>query len=227
MIVNQTLSYAAVITGDIVKSTRLSQASLDSVYAGIHDATESVRAWAPGLIVSDVNRFRGDGWQVLLGSPRFSLRACLIIRAHLKARSRDFETRAAVGIGAISHLRLDDLAASAGAAFRESGRLLEEMKASTRLAIRLTDVPHAEQTLPSIVFALCDEISHRWTQKQGEVMQYSLLPEPLTQESIGRALSPPVKQQTVANHILAGGGSAIERAIESFENWVDSQESSR
>ena len=208
MIVNQTLSYAAVITGDIVKSTRLSQASLDSVYAGIHDATESVRAWAPGLIVSDVNRFRGDGWQVLLGSPRFSLRACLIIRAHLKARSRDFETRAAVGIGAISHLRLDDLAASAGAAFRESGRLLEEMKASTRLAIRLTDVPHAEQ-------------------KQGEVMQYSLLPEPLTQESIGRALSPPVKQQTVANHILAGGGSAIERAIESFENWVDSQESSR
>ncbi|MEP2843326.1 MAG: hypothetical protein ABJY39_00345, partial [Alphaproteobacteria bacterium] len=52
----------AIFTGDIVKSSAMSRAELDAVFARLEDAAEALTIWQGQP--ARMTRFRGDGWQM-------------------------------------------------------------------------------------------------------------------------------------------------------------------
>ncbi len=193
----------AVLTGDIVKSTRLSRDERDALFAAL-----KLGAKAVGALQKDdplFERFSGDSWQMLV-RPRLALRICLLMRAHIRQESKAFETRISVGVGAIEPLSPEGLGASDGPAFQASGRGLADMRGAQSLGINTPDNP---------VFVLADEISKNWTQAQARVLSKSLtLPHP-TQDALASHLG--VSRLTVRNHQVAAGEPALLLALEQLE----------
>ena len=124
----------AVLTGDIIRSCRLTPEALDAAMAALSRAAAAMSAW-DGSRDARFSRFRGDGWQCLAPSPALGLRAVLFLRAHLRALDRDTDTRASVGIGPGALPERGDLSAAGGPAFEISGRGLDKMARVQQLAV--------------------------------------------------------------------------------------------
>ena len=198
-------SNVAVLTGDIVKSTSLSLPQRDAVFAALKTGAGVVAALQGAE--TQFTRFSGDSWQMLV-QPRFALRACLLMRSHIKQENKTFETRISVGIGAIEPLSPDGLGASDGPAFQASGRGLQAMRGAQYFSINSGD---------NAIFILADEISKRWTQAQARVLCKSLtLPHP-TQDTLASFLG--VSRVTVRNHQIAAGEPAFQDVMAQIESF--------
>jgi hypothetical protein len=201
----------AVLTGDIVRSSRLETPDLDAAMAALAEGAAAMAAW-PGAGPPRFERFRGDGWQCLAPAPHLALRAALFLRAHL-ARLQ-VETRIAVGIGAGDLPAGTGLAAASGAAFEASGRGLDTMPAAAQLAIDWEEAP-PDAALTSAVFALTDALSRRWTQAQAEALIVTLAPGSASQHAIGAQAG--VSQQAIAKRLRGAGDWALQRALAALE----------
>jgi hypothetical protein len=203
----------AVLTGDIIRSTRLAPAALDAAMAALAKGAAAMSGWE-GAEAARFNRFRGDGWQCLAPSPAQALRAALFLRAHLRALEGDADTRISVGIGPGSVPASGDLAAAAGPAFELSGRGLDRMARAQQIAVGWS-APPAAAAVTGAVFALCDEISRLWTPRQAEVLIETLSPgierQGLLAEHHG------VSQQAIAKRLAGGGDWALQRAMAAVE----------
>lgn len=203
----------AVLTGDIVKSSSMAPGALDEVFQVLNDAAETVAGWAgPPRPAEIFARFRGDGWQFLLTRPNLALRAGLYFRARLFAASRSYDSRIACGIGEGQVRRgLED---ADGAAFLTSGRLLDDYARSQRLGLASNLAPDLQQ-LAAAVFALAEQVSSGWTSRQAMIVAEFLQPQPPVQADIASRLN--ITQQSVSEHLNAGGHAAIQQAIGAFE----------
>lgn len=206
-----------VFTGDLVGSSRLAPDDLSEAMRALGVASRamarlpgSAPGWEPRF-----SSFRGDGWQCVGPEPRFALRGALLLRARLGMLGRPFDTRISVGIGSGWLTDAPNLDIASGAAFEMSGRSLDAMKGPARFAIAWENPPR-DATLVQAIFALCDEISRKWTPKQAEVFTH-ILPESSrpNQETLARALGR--TQQTVAEHLTGGGDWALQEALRAVE----------
>lgn len=202
----------AVLTGDIIRSSRLSPAALDAAMAALARGAAAMSAWE-GAEPARFDRFRGDGWQCLAPSPAQALRATLFLRAHLRALDRDADTRVSAGIGP-GVLSPEGLAAASGAAFEVSGRGLDRMARAQQFAVAWADPPAAAAVIGA-VFALADEVSRLWTAKQAEFLIETLSPGDEKQERL--AAQRGVSQQAVAKHLSRGSDWALQRALAAVE----------
>ncbi|RIJ23548.1 hypothetical protein D1224_04600 [Henriciella barbarensis] len=209
----------AVLTGDLINSTSHNREDVDYQFKLIQRAFVQVGEWGDQS-ASDVERFRGDGWQVALSRPKHCLRAALLVRATLRSVNTKFDSRVSVGIGHSEYLNFNDLAASTGSAFIVSGRKLEKMrKSKTQFAFGHFGREGADANLAAAIFYLCDSLCDRWTSKQSEIMVHFLNLDNKNQSKIGDILE--ISQQVVSKQIAASGGFAISEAIDSFEEWID------
>lgn len=210
-----TTENVSVLTGDIVKSTALPVAQRDAVMAALENTAGVIAGWA-----SDVRyeRFRGDGWQLWLAEPKWTLRAALFARAAVRAACVDGETRIAAGLGA-AELGAT-LAASTGAAFERSGRGLEGLKPHQLWCIDSDMGSAAEQALARGLFALCDERSRHWTARQADIFRRLGGPEAPRMAEVADALG--VQPQTVQTHFARAGGHALIEAAVAFEEALGS-----
>lgn len=208
----------AVLTGDIVKSSRLSAGELDRLFAALDAAIADMRRWpdAPALLAW--SRYRGDGWQMALGRPEWALRACLYLRAAIRAASAQFETRIGAGIGMADGVDAGDLGAATGPAFERSGRCLEDLGKHFLFGVDTADGDAKTASLFGSVFVMADALSRGWTQRQAEVMRYVLMPEAPNQTEIGANLRPPIAQQAVNDHYLVAHGPVLMAAIATVES---------
>jgi hypothetical protein len=203
----------AVLTGDIIRSSRLSPEALDAAIGALAAGAAAMSAWE-GSRDARFSRFRGDGWQCLAPSPAMALRAALFLRAHLRALDGGPDTRISVGIGAGSLSASGDLSAASGPAFETSGRGLDKMARAQQFAIAW-DRPPTGAAVIGAVFALCDEISRLWTARQAEVLIETLSPGEELQEAL--AAQRGVSQQAIAKRLSAGGDWALQRALAALE----------
>lgn len=154
-----------VLTGDIVDSTSMSKEQLDSVFSKIEQTASIMETFAS--IPLPLERFRGDGWQFVLPSMDFSLRAALLFRAAIKCVDRTADTRISIGAG--KGVLSESVSSSEGKAFLISGRGLDEMSRGDRFSVVLEDELSSLALLSSAVFNLCEAISGAWTSRQAEV----------------------------------------------------------
>ncbi len=174
----------AVITGDIVGSTKLTRAEMTKVREAISETVERFNAF--NFLADyrnnpkDAEFSQGDTWQVVVPNPGASLRLALMIQAGLRHQA-GAETRMAIGIGTIDSLE-KSAGISTGEALTLSGRALENMSGAFRLTGALSKrtnllAPKREDTLvewfPGFLH-LCGALTRSWTKRQAEVIGYWL-----------------------------------------------------
>ncbi len=109
----------AVLTGDLVKSSRLTAEQSRKAMDLICKFAQEFKVLHPDGTVGKVDTFRHDSWQWLLADSFLALRAALFIRAGLRSLSDDkakFDTRIAIGTGSTETISMQRISDSRGMA---------------------------------------------------------------------------------------------------------------
>lgn len=202
----------AVLTGDIVASTRAGRTALDATMRALGDAALAIGAMCNAD--ARFTRFRGDGWQMLAARPEYAFRAALLIIATLRADPALGATRIGIGFGPIDGAGTRDLSDAAGPAFERSGRALEKMLRNERLVTETESGGLIGRAHEASVILL-DERTRRWTPEQAEVMRLYLFPENTTQKEIAQTLG--ITPQAVNYRLGGAGAPAIREALLALE----------
>jgi len=201
----------AVITGDIVDSSKLSKTQRKQLPAQIAKASRDTRDFFGAAVPMEVDVFRGDGWQLIVSEPTASLRVGLFFRACLRTaakRGRGLDTRLAIAIGTVDFVG-DRVSGGDGEAYRLSGRLLEQIPGKQRLQIALPG--EAGDDAIAVIVRLIDVIARGWTGRQAQAVCGAL--RGWTQEKIAGSWPGKVSQQAVTKHLDAANWPALEEAL--------------
>ncbi|WP_449253186.1 hypothetical protein [Brevundimonas naejangsanensis] len=207
----------AVLTGDLVNSSRLDAADLDHQRQRLYFAVEEVRRSDPDLIIGDLQFFRGDSWQLALRKPGLFLRMAVLLRAALLSELPRGDTRIAVGLGPAELLDETSVSKSVGEAFTRSGLALDEMGRRRSIEVSAApDVLAAVDWLPPLL-GVVSAIVGRWTEKQARVAMFALHPGEIHQKDIAHRLG--LSQQGVSKLAVNAELSSILTAIDYVEQY--------
>jgi|ERR1019366_443668 hypothetical protein len=219
----------AIITGDVIHSTRMTVEERTWLFRSIADA---LKIWNEEFGMKS-ETFRGDSFQCLLHKPSEALKMALILKTYIRSlnpsdvfevrkkmqpqimRNRIlprwiFDARIAVGIGEVD-LQSRRLAASGGMAYQLSGHLLDEMKTKKQsIGIATNDNYNDEFETESI---LLDAIISKTSALQCEVITLKLLGH--TELAIAKKLG--IMQSAVNQRSNSGNWNAIETMVKRFE----------
>jgi hypothetical protein len=201
----------AVLTGDLVGSTRLSDHALAAAFEALSDAAEGIARWPPLNHPTFLTRHRGDGWQMLVRAPEYGLRAALVVAATLRALSVPVTTRTAIGIGHCDFIGSGDLSDARGDAFVKSGRRLQLMGRQRMLAQVCEGAPSLQTTLIWLIEARI----RRWTQPQAEALALYLHPDAPSMEQVAPALG--VTPQAVGLRLRATAAVPLRTVLNEWE----------
>ena len=206
----------AVLTGDIVKSSRLSLRQLELVRSVLAGAVGVVRRWQQGLVKDKPDFFRGDAWQLLLTDPAWALRVGVYLRAALLAKG-SADTRVSIGLGRVDKVSSSRISLSMGEAFTLSGHGLDNMTQYSRMTIEIPGVAGPLSGWLPVVGHLCDSLMGQWTPRQAEVVCVALDPSGPDHDRIANLLKPAVSKQAVAKALNGASWYAIREAARLFE----------
>jgi hypothetical protein len=209
----------AVITGDLIGSTRQSSARIDVAMMTIKSAASDIAAWHTPPQDTRFTRYRGDGWQIVIARPTFALRAATVIQAKLIAMG--MESRISIGIGKAKSLGTVSLADASGEAFEISGRQLDNIGHAWRIAINKNPPQISEDWL---IASLLGERMGKWTSAQAEAAaMYLVSPNRIvTLSEIAEQLG--ISPQAVNDRILGAGCPLIRSVLKLWEGLKTKQQ---
>jgi hypothetical protein len=199
----------AILTGDIVNSTRMEPA----------EEKKLLRVLQQVLATHPYEFYRGDSFQVYVKEASEALKTALLCRTAAIAGSPEEETpsvdiRVSIGIGEVK-TPVKALSTAKGEAFILSGRVFDEIaKTDKRLAIATTNKLANEglQVIADYINAIFKEM----TVKQAEVI-FQLL-KGQTQQAVADKLDK--SKSTIHQHVSAGRWAEIERLLQQYENII-------
>ncbi|MFQ6548879.1 hypothetical protein AADZ90_013050 [Aestuariibius sp. 2305UL40-4] len=194
---------SAVLTGDFVRSRDAGPERLEAGFAALRRATAEAEPWAGDLRLT---RYRGDGWQCLVGDARFGLRTALLCAAHLRAETQ-LESRIALGLGLVTTLGSTDLSDADGPAFHRAGQALDAMKRNRRLALAPDDAPPLAPALVTLI----DALTRSWTAAQAAALIPLLPPSAPSQKAVAETLG--ITAQSLGDRLDAAGWPYLEDAL--------------
>ena len=200
----------AVLTGDLIKSSALNDASMAEARRRLAQAVQDIANWGPGLVEGNLDIFRGDSWQLLLKKPAFCLRAAILLRAALREGGEGWDTRIAIGAGRVEQVDKTRISLSTGEAFTLSGRALDAMGSSANMVIALSERLQRYVGLEPLTL-VCGSVIDDWTARQAEVARLALDPRAPSQMAIASRLG--VTQQAVSKALASAKLPALLKAI--------------
>ena len=202
-----------VLTGDLVSSRRHGETATDAALATLQQAAADFGRMHG--VDPRFTRFRGDGWQVLLGRDSLLFDAVVFLLLRLRASDTGVETRIGVGIGPVTSPGSADLADAAGPAFNRSGEALETLPVRHLIAISGARHP-AEAALGPLI----DCIAQSWTAPQAEAMALALEHPDWRQADIAEHLG--ITRQAVQLRLAGAGAAYLRVALAEFASGGDS-----
>lgn len=202
----------AVISGDIVNSTKLTSEQFEQLLKRIKD----IQKWITEGYSSNAHSIeRGDEFQTVIHDIECALRYTIIYRVGIKALGKEFDSRISFAIASNADLR-ESVSESMGEAFVLSGRGLKAMK-SSRLLFTSDRIELNERF--DLLFKYLDRQLTDLTSRQCEVM----LPMLRTNEGLSiteLAEHLEVADATVSKSLKASGWSLISELNWYFINQV-------
>jgi hypothetical protein len=159
------------------------------------------------------SRHRGDGWQVVLTKPEFTLRAALAFRTKLKALGKAFDSY--IGIAEGNHLGPipEDLNETMGQTFVDSGFALEQIKNGRTEARMAPSVLHNDI---EALLTLFDFILNGWTEKQAEAIYLNLVSKGYFINVRAKELG--ITRQALEKRLKSAGANHVTDALLIWEN---------
>lgn len=203
------MALRAVLTGDIVNSTRLKKVA-ERKLTGI--LTTTLEAYLYEF-------YRGDSFQVYVKNPLEALQTALLCRTAAIGISKSqtvnsTDVRISIGIGAIS-TPVKSLAVAKGEAFILSGRTFDTLAGTDNRLVIATGNNLANAGL-QIMADYLNAILKTMTGKQAEVI-FELL-QGKTQQEV--ALQLKKSKSTVHQHVTAGRWTEIEKVLQQYQNII-------
>lgn len=202
----------AVLTGDVVASRKAGTDATDQAFRILAKTASELSEIADAD--TRFTRFRGDGWQLILGRAGWVLRACLMITADLRASGLGIETRISAGLGRYDTFGTANLSDATGPAFVISGHHLDLAPKRRRLLV--AGGRTSDQLWQSAVFDLIEHQTAGWTASQAETVAIKLRTGHLTHAEIADRLA--ISRQAVQIRLAGAGYSALESALAAFEH---------
>jgi hypothetical protein len=209
----------AVVTGDVIGSSALSDSLRRELYAAMAGGARALRADFGDRLPLEVEIFRGDSWQMLVSPPEQALHLALFYRLHLiTALQGAVDTRMALGIGGVSFLPGDRVGEGEGSAFRLSGGALERMPAYSAAWIEVDPALGLDSELLQASVVLLDAIVGQWTPKRALAVYGAL--QGRRQQGVAELWDPPVAQQTVAEYLGRARWRSVSHFLRVFRDRV-------
>ncbi|MGM0423703.1 MAG: hypothetical protein ACQEQX_02140 [Thermodesulfobacteriota bacterium] len=207
----------AVLTGDIIGSSRLSGEQRQELYQAMQRASARLQEAFVLAVPLEMDIFRGDSWQLLVAEPEKALRIGLLYRLDIRTSFADkADSRFGLGIGRILFLPGERVSQGEGPAFRLSGQALDSLPAYSSMGMALE--PGRQQGWAELLqscMVLLDTIVRGWTPKQALAVYGALLG--WTQERIATLWQPRVSQQTIAEYLQKAGWANVKHFLQVFE----------
>lgn len=205
---SKTKKIYSVLTGDIVKSSKLSLEKHKLLIKVLRSCSAELSNVFPGALKYQPELFRGDSWQLLIQKPEMALSVALFYRAYLKAKMQidSIDARMALSFGTV------DIIASelgVGDAYKISGKALDK-KGKRKMKFVSGVIPEHEPI--DLIVQNTDYISSRWTSRQSKIILLSL--QNKNQKIIARKLH--ITQQAVSQHLDSAGWTIISANISYF-----------
>ena len=201
----------AVLTGDLVDSTKRSADQIALAMRAIEAAAAKFSTWHSPAKDTRFTRNRGDGWQMVIAEPQYALRAAVVIQGKLIALG--MESRIFAGIGTTDSLGSSTLADASGEAFVRSGQGLDSMGDAGRIGIDKEGIRPEDQ----LIAELLGERMGRWTAAQAEAaaMQLASPFKITTLFEIGKELN--ISPQAVNDRVRGAGCATIASVLRRWE----------
>lgn len=205
----------AVITADIVNSTKLSRGDSKKLMTLLSSILEGHK----------YEFYRGDSFQVFLKEPADALLLTLQLKAAalkspVEPASDPIDIRASIGIGSI-HLPLKTLKTASGEAFILSGRGFDQLKNVQRIYISSSEKNELANHGLRVLAGFVDYIFRRLTSKQAAVV-FELL-QKRTQIETAKRLKK--SQATINKHTQSAGWTEIEKLLAEYKIFINSIQS--
>ena len=161
----------AVITADIVNSTKIEETSRYLLIEEVYKIIQEMQILSP----IKCEMYRGDSFQVVVDDVKRCLEVAILIRLGLKKSNLlehgKLDARMAIGVGDISYEH-EQVILSDGEAFRLSGRTFEKLN-KKRLLIS-TNIDNVDESL-NVMLAFIDELLKGLSYTQSIYLYDSLL----------------------------------------------------
>ncbi|MCF7707545.1 MAG: hypothetical protein K9N52_01430 [Verrucomicrobia bacterium] len=216
----------AVLTGDLVKSSKLTSEQSARAMQWLRDAVKKFEALHPRSISGELDTFRHDSWQMLMTQPALSLRAAVYFRVALKLHSESkakYDSRISIGIGEVEMIADSRISDSRGEAFTISGKNLDAMNRNHLMCEAKCEDALAFTLLGSVAVPLLDCVVTEWTSTEAQAVYGTL--EGLTQEKIAKSLPPnprtgkDVTRQAVSDSLERGYWAIVEDVLDNIERY--------
>ncbi len=196
----------AVLTGDIVNSTKLTPVKERALVKIIEQALSSHK----------YEFYRGDSFQALLKQPGDSLRIALLCRTAAISITdiTKADVRISIGIGEIKE-KIKTLGAAKGKAFILSGRAFDELEKTSQRMIIVTADEKANISF-QVMSDYINSIFSRMTPKQAKVI-FELLKGGQQQDVVKRLKK---SKSTISQHVSSGRWPEIEKILNQYQLLV-------
>lgn len=204
------MAIRAVLTGDIVNSTRIGKANERKLLKSLQQV----------LAAHLFEFYRGDSLQVYIKEPRQALQMALLCRTAGMSITQDkivapSDVRVSIGIGQVN-TSVKSLGNAKGEAFVLSGRAFdEELNTDTRLVISTAN-PMANAGL-QVIADYINAIFKVMTSKQAVVI-FELLKGETQQQVAGKLKK---SKSTINQRVSAGRWPEIEKLLQQYENIIN------
>jgi hypothetical protein len=202
----------SVITGDIVKSSKLPLDKHKLLVKVMRNCSKEISNIFPDSLKYKPELFRGDSWQVLIKKPELALSIALFYRAYLRAKMQlsSIDARMAISIGTVDFI---ESSFGVGDAYKISGKALD--KKGKRKIKFVSDILSNSDVIDLLIYNT-DFISTRWTSKQCKIVLLAL--QNRDQKAIASKLR--ISQQAVSKQIDAAGWMVVYDNVAYFKNVV-------
>lgn len=214
----------AVLTGDIIRSTRYSLEERKIIRETIHQISNLLRADSAtaSLVPVPIRIFSGDSWQLLITSPAKSLWVGLLLRALLRSNSQipGVDTRFSIGIGEVVTTP-GGISSGDGEAFILSGRGLalpnrrKKENMTFSLSPRLDISPGAEAL--RAILELIDALVLGWTNKQALAVSGALRGWKSDEIAARWPVGRPISRRMANHHLSKANWDAIQAGLKAYE----------
>lgn len=200
--------FYAVLTGDIVGSTKLAAGELPALFDAIRSCVADVARQVPVRLIGTFCVVQGDRWQLTLSPPRYAARFMVLIAA--AARMRSVTTRIALGTGEADRIVIANITESTGEAFTLSGRGLALLETAVyKKHYWIIDGKNIS-AYQKLLFDFLGIRAAAWTCGQAEAVV--LMTQDCSREKIGEELH--IARQNVGKRLNAAQWSFFRRMIE-------------
>jgi hypothetical protein len=211
----------AVLTGDVIRSTRLNPTERDDLIRNLKASFQDVELMLIDSVRGHFQIFRGDSFQAAFQPPGIGVTAALLLHAAFRQRAtaegptRASGLRIAIGTGSVDRLDKHHTSEATGEAFHNSGLTIDRMRGTQRLAIRTPlDTVNAEL---EVECRLLDSILADWSPEQAEAL--SMMLGGLTQEVVGRRIG--ISQPGVRQRLKRAGWDGIRLFLRRSETLLN------